>query len=167
MGIKEKILAAEKELGHPLTNLPTQLIIEPTRVTLETGKDSLRLQAQIKRFGNIDVTDQRLQWFVVSNDPTLVELRPDPDGITCQVIPRNTHDDNRRIIVSARTSSGLEAATVLQIAPAQLEPPAFIEKPRITLSSVSGTLTVDYRLDMSYEDQSLVTWYRCCNTQGQ
>lgn len=166
MGIKDQVLAAQKELGRPLTQLPTQLTIRPTRVLIETGKNTMTLTAQVNRFGNIPLSGVFIQWAVASEEPSLVELKPGPNGVTCEVIPRNTHDDTRQVIVTASTPSGLQGASVLQVAPEQLAPPAFIKKPSLLLLGVKGTLTVAYELDMPYEDQSRVTWYRCTDAQG-
>jgi hypothetical protein len=92
-------------------------------------------------------------------------LKVSDDGMSCDVIPKNTKDETVDVAVTASTPSGLEAAVVLSVAPPKLDAPAFISAPRI-LPPKNGKLTVDYKLDMKFEDQSLVTWYRCTDAKG-
>ena len=40
MGIKNIVLAAEKQSGKVLTNLPVQVLVSPTKVTIESGRNS-------------------------------------------------------------------------------------------------------------------------------
>jgi hypothetical protein len=165
MGVKELVENAEKEDGQDYADLPTQLIIKPTRDTLETGTDSLTLTATINKFGNYELKeDINVNWSVASDFIELVKLQDKGDG-TCLVIPTNESDETREVVVTASTNSGLEAASVLYITPSFLSPPGFIELPQIQ-NSEKGQLNVNYELDMSYEDQSLVSWYRCTDSNG-
>jgi hypothetical protein len=46
-----------------------------------------------------------------------------------------------------------------------MAPPVFLELPKINKDKMDR-LQVDYLLDMSFEDESLISWYRCSDKQG-
>ncbi|WP_114781690.1 PemB family protein [Botryobacter ruber] len=165
IGVKEQVLAAEKAQGKSYTNLPVQLLLSPTNVTLETNKNTAKLSARVMRFGNYEHSDEQVKWAVAPAHAGLVELNVSADGRTCEVIPTNTNDDTRQVIITAATASGLEAASVLTVAPAMLAAPAFTAKPTIA-KPTDGKLKVAYKLDMRFADQSRVSWYRCTDAKG-
>jgi hypothetical protein len=111
-------------------------------------------------FLNCELKGETIKWSVDKESESLVELKPSEDGTSCQVIPTNTNDETIEVIVNASTPSGLQAASVLRVAPSKLDPPKFILQPEIS-GPRNGKLTVTYKLDTKFEDQSLVTWYRC------
>lgn len=189
MGIKDVILAAEKESGKNYSMLPVQLLIipagavaekerektvitaigsrlqlAPMRVTLETKKDSLTLVARTNRFGNYELNGKTINWSVDPEYKSFVELKVHDNGSTCDVIPTNLTDEPADVVVKATTTSGLEAASLVTVTPSKLAPPKFISTPVITKND--GKLRVNYKLDMKYEDQSLVTWFRCTDAMG-
>lgn len=155
MGIKNIVLAAEKKSGKTYTMLPVQLLITPTRVSIETKKNDVRLTAKVYRFGNCELRGEAVIWAVVPEYKSLVELKVSEDGMTCDVIPINTNDEPRQVIVTASTPSGLQAASVLTVAPSKLDAPKFRSLPNI-IKDKNGKLSVDYKLDMRFDDQSLV-----------
>jgi hypothetical protein len=189
MGIKDIVLAAEKENGKKYTMLPVQLLITPAlsvaekekeisddspfaqimaaprRITIETKKNFARLTAKINRFGSCELKGETINWAVAPEQKSLVELKESEDGMTCDVIPVNTRDETIEVIVNASTPSGLQAACVLLVAPSKLDPPLFKSTPRISISK-DGKLIAGYQLDMRFEDQSLITWYRCTDPKG-
>jgi hypothetical protein len=164
MGIKPIVEAAENETGKNYSKIPTQLIVKPTQQTLQTGKDSLCLKTVVNRFGNFEFKDEKVFWDVDSEYKSLVELKTSNDG-TCLVIPINTNNETKKVIVTTYTSSGLQSASVLHIAPRFLNPPTFAKLPQIS-NTKKGKLQIGYNLDMSFEDQSLITWYRCKDAKG-
>ncbi|MFG6685793.1 hypothetical protein ACGK9U_04365 [Mariniflexile sp. HNIBRBA6329] len=163
MGIKPIVKSAEQESGNSYSNVPTQLIINPTQQTLETGKDSLLLEATVKCFGNFKFEGEKIYWDIASEYKSLVQLKVKENG-TCLVIPTNSDNETKEVIVTAHTASGLESASVLYIAPSFINPPLFTKLPQISKSN--NELHLDYALDMSFDDQSLVTWYRCNDIKG-
>lgn len=163
MEIKPIVQKAKKETGKNLSEIPTQLIITPTQKKLETGKDSLLLKTTVNRFGNFEVSGVPITWSISEEYQPYVELKPNADG-TCWVIPTNKENETKQIVVSASTASGLEAASVFDISPSFLPPPSFLKTPKI--SKKEGKLHVDYVLDMDFEDESIITWYRCEDAQG-
>ncbi len=165
MGIKNTVMAAEKENGRKYTMLPVQLLINPARGSIETKKNDIKLTARINRFSTCELKGEVIKWSVAPEFASLVELKVSADGTTCQVIPTNMNDQTTEVIVGASTPSGLQAASVLNVAPSKLEPPQFISIPSISKSK-SGMLSVGYKLDSRFEDQSLVTWYRCADAKG-
>ncbi|MCX6236090.1 MAG: hypothetical protein NTY07_00805 [Bacteroidia bacterium] len=164
MGIKSMILAAEKESGKSFTNLATQLLISPTQRTIETGKESVVLRAKVNKFGNYELKGEKITWTLASEYESLIDLKINDDG-TCEVIPTNENDETKEVIIKASTQTGLESASVLYISPSVLEAPKFSSPPKIT-KSVAGMLSVDYKLNMRFKDQSQVSWYRCSDIKG-
>lgn len=164
MGIKELVLSAEKELEKSLINQPTQLLISPTQDTIETGKNGIVLKTRVNKFGNIELKGEPISWNIEPKYESFVDLKINDDG-SCEVIPTNESNDVAKVIITAATSSGLEAASVLYVSPSKLEPPKFSSSPKI-IQNTNGNLSVDYILDTKFQDQSLITWYRCSDAKG-
>ena len=164
MHMKEQVLAAEKVNGKTYTKLPTQLVALPTQDTIETGKETIVLKAKVCRFGDVELKGQKVNWSVSPEYESFVKLKDHGDG-TCEVIPTNENDGTKKVIVSVSTPSGLEAASVLYVKPAFLEAPQFTSLPKI-IKGKDGKLHAKYKLNMRFEDQSLVSWYRCKDVQG-
>lgn len=164
MGIKDKVAKAEKKTAKNYSNVPTLLTIQPTRKTIETGKDSLQLEANVFRFGNYEVKGEKITWKIAPEYESLVKLKVYNEG-KCIVIPTNSGNETKEVIILASTASGLESASVLRIAPSFMAPPNFKQLPKISKTK-DGKLQLDYNLDMSFEDQSLIQWYRCRDAQG-
>jgi len=164
MGIKDLLEKAEAKDGKSYSMIPTMLEVKPTQQKLETGKDSLLLTAKAYRFGNYELDGQAINWSLAPKFNGLVKLEVQKDG-TCLVIPTNEQDKTIEVIVNASTDAGLESAAVISVAPSFLPPPAFIQKPTIS-NDGNGTVTANYTLDMTYEDQSLISWYRCSDAKG-
>lgn len=164
MGIKSLVLAAEKESRKSYTNQPTQLLIFPTQKTIETGKESLVLKAKVNKFGNYELKGEKINWAIAPEYESLVDLKMNADG-TCEVIPTNENDETKMVVINAATASGLESASVLYISPSILNAPKFSSLPTIE-KIINGQLSVGYKLDMKFKDQSLVSWYRCSDAKG-
>lgn len=164
MGIKAIIEKAEKETGKNFSSIPTQLIVKPSRQTLETGKDNITLEATVNRFGNFEIKGEKVVWKIAPEYQSLVKLEVKEDG-KCVVIPTNTSNETKEVIVTASTVAGLEAASVFQIAPSFIAPPTFTTLPKISKTK-DGKLELNYTLDMTFVDESLVNWYRCRDAQG-
>ncbi|HSD07992.1 hypothetical protein [Flavobacterium sp.] len=165
MQIKEVVLATEKEEQKKYTQLPTQLLISPTQISVETNKNTALLKATVNRFGNYELKGQKISWSVDAKDKSFVSLKPNDDGSECEVIPNNPNDEVRTVIITAKTPSGLEAASVIYVAPPKLESPKFKETPQLSKIN-NGTLKVYYKLDTSLKDQSQVSWFRCTDNKG-
>ncbi|KJD33791.1 hypothetical protein PK35_03290 [Tamlana nanhaiensis] len=91
-------------------------------------------------------------------------LKPQPSG-SCSIIPTNTENDAKKVVINATTQLGLQAASVLTINPSFLNPPTFSKQPKI-IKNKNGSLHLDYSLDIEFEDQSLISWYRCTDKYG-
>jgi hypothetical protein len=190
MGMRDIVVAAEKENGEKYTMLPVQLLIDPAlvttenkskisdaespaqmygpsykRIAIETKKNSARLTAKVNRFGNIELKGEIVKWSLAPEYKSFAELKVSQDGMSCEVIPTNNTDETKQVIVTASTPSGLEAASVLIVAPSKLDPPKFISLPVIS-NDKNGKLSLAYKLDMKLEDQSIVTWSRCSDAKG-
>jgi hypothetical protein len=158
MGIKNQILAAEKESGKSYTDIATQMLVYPTQDTIETGKKSIFLQAKVNKFGNYELKGEQIIWEIAP------EYKVNQDG-TCEVIPINKNDEIKKVIITAATAKGLEAASVIYVSPAILDAPKFSTLPSLKFAA-KGKIAISYQLDMKYQDQSLVSWYRCSDTKG-
>ena len=165
LGIKNTVLLAEKSSGKKYTMLPVQMLISPVRASVETKKTDIRLTAKIKRFGNYESESEKISWSIAPEFKDLVELNVSDDGMSCLVVPSSTKDETIQVIVNAFTQSGLEAASVISVAPEMLDPPQFIDPPRL-VNNKNGKLSVVYHLGMRFDDQSLVSWYRCSDAKG-
>lgn len=163
--IKEQVLQAESSQGVAFTDLPVQLNVTPTRVAVETGKEPITLLAQALRFGSYESDTTQIDWSLSPEYEAFATIEPSEDGKSCSVVATNPQGETRQIVVVARTPSGLQAASVIDISPKRLAPPAFTELPVID-EPLAGQLTVNYGLGMRFEDQSLVSWYRCSNANG-
>ncbi len=164
MGIKELVFASEEETGKSLMNLPTQLLISPTRDTIETGSQTIVLKSTVNKFGNYEVKDAKVYWKLANEYKSLAKLQINNDG-TCTVIPTNNNDETKEVVIQATTLSGLEAASVIYVSPSLLVGPKFISPPKI-INNKKGILKVTYKLDRLLRDQSLITWYRCKDSKG-
>ena len=164
MGIKDLVLAAEKESGKQLINVPTQLLISTTRDTIESGKETAVLKPKVNKFGNYELKGEKINWKLAPEYQSLAKLQVNDDG-TCTVIPTNNNDEAREVIVWASTFSGLQAAKVIFVLPLMLDAPKFASSPRLT-NNKSGKLIVSYKLDTQFKDQCLITWYRCGDAKG-
>lgn len=164
MGIKDLVVAAEKENGRPLVNLPTQLLVSPTQDTIESGSETVVLKTKLNKFGNYELKGEPVSWKIAPEYKSLVRLVINEDG-SCKVVPTNDDDETKEVIIQATTASGLEAASVIYVSPAILDAPKFSSVPKIK-NNKNGKLIVDYRLDMRFKDQSLINWYRCSDAKG-
>jgi len=164
MGIKGQVLAAEKENKKSLINLPTQLLVFPAQDTIESGSEEVVLKTRVNKFGNYELKGEPVKWRIAPEYASLARLAINDDG-SSKVIPTNNNDETKEIIVEATTSSGLAAASVIWISPSMLPAPAFSTLPLIK-NNKDGRLIVDYKLDMRFKDQSLISWYRCTDAKG-
>ncbi|MCW3785582.1 hypothetical protein [Plebeiibacterium sediminum] len=165
-GIKEKVLQAEKLHHKKYTDLPTQIRIPSSRNTIETDREAISLGAIVNRFGSYPIENAKLTWFVASEDSSIVKLIPSSNTLSCKVIATNNNDNIEEVILHATNDLGLEAASVVMVSPLKLEAPNFTKFPELSKPS-KGIITIDYTLDMEYEDESIITWYRCDNKEGR
>ena len=165
LGVQPLVMEAEKTNHIPSSAVPVQLLLSSTGVAAETGKAPVQLRASLLRFGNYAGGTEKLQWSVAPQDRSLVKLQVNASGTACTVVPTNTHDDARQVVVKASAASGLQAASVIRVLPAMLEPPLFRTKPTITADG-NGNLQAQYALNSQYSDQSDITWYRCRDAAG-
>lgn len=147
------------------TGIPVQLTVKPTGIRLETGKDKVTLNAQLFRFGNFPVRSSIINWSVSQEHKNLVKLEVVDNGYSCNLTPFNQLDTAVNVVVTASTPEGLEASSVLTIAPYILDSPGFKKMPKIR-NSDNGYLNVQYTLDTDYPDFSQISWYRCSDKKG-
>ncbi len=164
--IKNLVLDAEKHRLDSLTQIPVQLKIIPAKASLETLKDTISLETEFFRFGNYKARQYPVQWQLSKEDQAFVRLKEGEEGRSLTVIPRNTSDSTRKVVLTVKTELGLEGVCVLEIHPAKLPPPKFEKRPKIKKSS-NGYLEVEYGLEnLNYEDKSMISWYRSKDQNG-
>ena len=163
MNMKDLVLKAQEANGKKYIDLPTQLTVLPTRKTIETGKETILLTTTVKKYGNFEIKETGITWSIAPEFQKFAKLKLNSDG-TCEVIPTNNMDDTKEVIIVASTSDGLESASVLYIAPSFLDAPDFLSKP--VINKLDGMLNVNYKLDMRFDDQSLISWFRCSDKNG-
>ena len=162
MNLREQTKEHEKALGRKLAGIPTQITVAPTRRTIETGVSSIELKASVNYYGGGQSDSEKLVWNVADGKGAFVKLNP--DGYTCEVVPTNGTDDPQDVTIEVRNFYGAEGAAVLTVLPSKLPAPAFSSKPAISFSD--GSAVVDYTLDSSLEDQSVINWYVCDDRKG-
>ncbi|GHT60409.1 hypothetical protein AGMMS50239_09320 [Bacteroidia bacterium] len=164
MNIKNKVMQAEKALGISLTGIPIYLGITPAKAAIESGVTDAQLTAEALHFGNLK-TLKSLKWQTAQASKSLVSLNINDQ--TCKVSGTNNNDETKTVIISVTTPLGLEAASVLTVAPRFLDAPAFTSLPKI-IDDKKENLRVDYALNLEGRaDESLITWYRCTNVAGE
>lgn len=164
MKIKDLVMEAENEQNTELHNLATLLKISPTQITIETGKETALLESFVFQFGDFPVSNQTINWSIAPGYESLVKIQNNNNG-TCTVIPTNTNNETKEVLIQASTPSGLEAASVIYVAPAFIDAPKFSSQPLLTKLD-NGWIKLDYQLDMTFDDQSLISWYRCPDIKG-
>ncbi|RVT76674.1 hypothetical protein EOD40_09240 [Flavobacterium sufflavum] len=165
MQIRNTVLAAEKEQHQKYSLLPTQLLISPSQISIETNKDKALLKATVNRFGNYELKGEKITWSIDAKNKTILSLKPNEDGSECELIPHNPNDEISSVIITAKTTSDLEAASVVYVAPQKLDSPIFIRTPQLFKIN-QGTIKSDYLIDSSFKDQTQISWYRCTDNKG-
>ncbi|GAB3008626.1 hypothetical protein GCM10027051_06280 [Niabella terrae] len=140
-----------------------QLWLTPSEGTIETGKDSVEIQARALGSVGNPLPPEGLNWqlggaahaarLIVRNDSS------------CLLIPANHTDSTCRVQVLARTRSGLEAVSFVSILPELEDPPEFLQALRLQTTD-SGGLRLAYQLQTVYPDRSDISWYRCRDPRG-
>ncbi len=169
--LQQKALIADisRQQGNFLQ--PIQLFLSRRSISMESGKDTLTLSANIPH----------VRWLLSSADSDCIDIQDKGNG-ECLLIGKNTDETPRTVMLQASTPEGLEAACPVLVKPAELPPPAFVEKPVIREVRIKksvdnkgalplegdASLCVNYQLDLgSRADQSLITWYRCTDAKGR
>jgi hypothetical protein len=165
MNIRNQIKKEEIRLDKALTNIPTQLLVSPAYQKIETNQDTLILDTKLLRFGNYPAVGQEVNWTLEGEGASFANLVP-MGSSKCMVIPLNNSLEPKDIVVQASTKSGLEAASVVTIDPRILPAPKVIGSPKIVVGK-DGAASLDYQLDSSYEDRSIISWYRCSDKSGE
>jgi hypothetical protein len=165
MQIKDIVLTVEKEQQQNYSLIPIQLLITPTQISAETNKDKLLLKATLNRFGNYEAKNEKITWSVDDANKSIVSLNPNQDGSQCEIIPNHLNGEVQTVIVTAKTAAGLEAASVIYVAPPKLESPKFIEIPRLSKIE-NGIIKVKYKLNSSFNDETQISWFRCTDAKG-
>lgn len=164
MNVKEKVMKAGMKTGKDYINIATSLSVQPLRATLQTGKETLTLQAMVKRHCNYVLNNVPVRWKVQPGYEKYVNLSV-TEGYECVVTPVNHEDETKHFTITAYTEDGLEGAVELTVIPDFIESPAFITVPKIKI--VRGEASVHYELDLQGRaDQSVIIWYRCTDKNG-
>lgn len=162
--VKEFVVNKGMRDGRDYTNMATCLSVAPLTASVQTGAQSVKLVAQVKRHVNYVLNNVPVRWKVQQGYEKYVNLSV-TEGNECVVTAINKEDETKHFTVIAYTEDGLECATELAVAPDYIVAPTFTGTPRLSINK--GIATVDYTLDLNgRKDESLVTWYRCIDKNG-
>ncbi|MGI5847490.1 MAG: hypothetical protein ACOX5T_05660 [Candidatus Cryptobacteroides sp.] len=163
-GIREKVRALGLRDTQEYARIANCLDLTHRKAALQTGGETVTINASVLRHGGYPIDNQEIHWFVESGFERFVSLST-IIGSSCTVTPANHEDATQTFGLFARTDEGLEAAVEITVAPDFVEPPSFLTPPRIILTASEAQL--DYALDLGgRKDESLITWYRCDDRAG-
>ncbi len=143
---------------------PSMIVASQRNITIESEVDEYTLTTHQYYYGNNEKPENpyKVTWCVDNKEKAkLVSLRPNEDGSKCVVKGISTDDQPHTVIVTARTSSGLETACRVNLIPKQLPPPAIIGTPSIIQNGSELNLLYALKMDANLRDMSVIDWYRC------
>ena len=107
-------------------------------------------------------------WTFATKNPSMsqyIHITDDKNG-TLTVSGSNDTQDDVDVIIVAKNKLGIEAVFELTVEPPYIEAPGFVLEPAI-VKSENGSVNLVYELDLGgIKDESLITWYRCKDTDG-
>lgn len=140
------------------TGIPTLLTVSADKDSVISGEDAAVFTARAYLFSH-EACREKVSFSVGAEDEAFVKIRQVADDF-CIVEGCNHGVETRKVILRARTESGLEAAAELTVEPYLLQAPVFVQTPRI--QKEGEILTLGYRLSVrEREDVSEISWYRC------
>jgi hypothetical protein len=165
MNIRHIVEQAEKSLGEQLSDIPTFITVIPPKTEIESGVTKAELTANILNFdGSKPSKQDTYKWSVISGNRSLLRLENLENSTLVSGL--NTGEDPEKIIVSLTTDQGLEAASVLTVAPKTLDAPQFSSNPKI-VENERGKISVNFTLiPEERSDESKITWYRSKSASG-
>lgn len=163
LNCKSAVTEIEKETGLPHSGLPVFLGVRPSKRRIVTQEEGSVCTVELLRMGGYKTNFEAVRLFL--NDTTAAKMKL-LDEASCRVVSVLDKDNSETVLLKASHQSGLETSCILELYAQKIEPPSFVNKP--TLKPVKeGAISVDYSLDLGgREDYSLITWYRCSDTQG-
>ena len=144
----------------PYDNIPTVLNVEASGYSVESGTDTVQLTYEVQRFAYLPYEgDFQVTWSVADEDAKYVKITQNEDGTQVTLEGTNDEEETVSVVVTAKASTGQEAALEITVSPRLLEAPAFLELPSVTQNE-DGTVEVSYKLDLGTRaDYSDVSWY--------
>src|SRR5690606_20329326 len=112
----------------------------PREQKIETGVDTIQLHAAARGFDHTSININEVQWTVRQPFPSLVSLTSNKED-QCIVTPGNNTNETAIAYVSATTSFGLQAVSVINVLPKILPAPVFKVKPYLK-ETRKGQLTI-------------------------
>lgn len=162
--IKEQVTAISSREGADYTNMATCLSVDPLVMSVQTGKQPLKLVATVKRHNNYILNNVPVRWKIQQGYEKDIKLSVS-EGYECIVEATNKDDEAKLISIIAYTEDGLECASELTVTPDYIPAPSFIALPELAITK--GVAIINYTLDLkNRKDESLITWYRCTDHNG-
>ncbi len=152
-----------KEIFADAAAVPTLLSVRSNASSIETGVSTATITASASYFygGNAPYS---VTYKISEADDVYADIVDNGDG-TCTVTGANYEDIAHAVVITAVDASGLEAAVQINVTPGKIDPPAFIEKPVITVAD--GKANVSYNIELNgKKDVSIINWYRCSDAEG-
>ena len=148
-------------------NVPTVLNVKTSASAIESGTDTAQLSYTVQRFAYKTYDgDFKVNWLVSEADSKYVKITQNEDGTEAFLEGTNEEEDTVTVMVTAKATTGQEAALLISVSPRLLEAPSFIDTPSVK-QTVDGTVEVSYSLDLGFRaDCSDITWYVSDNADG-
>lgn len=146
----------------------TQYTASGTLESKTDGKDSVTINADVTGPDSTKdySTGLTYTFSIKDENKDVVTLTPSEDGKSCTVTGINDTEEARKVIVTVKTSTGLEGVVSLNVKPSVLPAPAVTVDPVISQNN-DGTASVNYTLDLGQrKDMSRITWYTCDDAAG-
>lgn len=133
-----KVADAEKILGRKLTGIPVAMRMRADKRELSPLNDTANIIATPLLWGGYNAgTEYPITFISDNNKPENVEKK-----------------------ITHTLPNGLTASLTLSMSPLLREAPSFAENPQIRFDAQSGRYYVDYELNGTGEDHSLIYWER-------
>lgn len=133
-----KVADAEKILGRKLTGIPVAMRMRADKTDLSPLNDTAKIIATPLLWGGYNAgTEYPITFISDNNKPENVEKK-----------------------ITHTLTNGLTASLTLSMSPSLREAPSFAENPQVRFDAQRGRYYVDYKLNGTGEDNSIIYWAR-------
>lgn len=146
------------EQGGQNEPLPTMMTLSAGQAVLESGHDSLTVSAGVYYFHGEKKPTEEVFFRAESMDEASLTIRKKGRNC-CEIKGRNTGKRDSRLLLTAYTEDGLQAALPVIVKPALTAAPVFLKKPELRYERERFVLAYELALE-GYEDCSDIRWYR-------
>lgn len=164
MNTRDITMRAETALSTQLTNISTFIELTASNDAVTFGGKEISIKSNEKLFGGYKAKDSNIVWNFSRNG--VLDISKHTEN-TISVKSTNTTDFQHKVTVIASNNDGLQGTISITSKPQMLPEPSFAENHLPQIVSLPYGCRVDYQLNLeNYVDQSIITWYRCDNKNG-